>query len=74
MGVILVISHAQDEHALAVLGELKRLGADARLLDLSLFPQQLRLVMKYEQSTDPSIALRPSRLLKNARLSDEASS
>jgi glutathione synthase/RimK-type ligase-like ATP-grasp enzyme len=46
--VILVISSVNDAHASAVLGELRRLGAEARLLDLSLFPSQMQLTMQYD--------------------------
>lgn len=57
VGVILLVSHAVDEHATAVLAELGRLGADARILDLSQFPQQLRLVMGYERKGVRSFSL-----------------
>lgn len=46
--MILVISGAGDEHANVVLGELERLGASARLLDLAAFPQQLHLSLTYD--------------------------
>jgi glutathione synthase/RimK-type ligase-like ATP-grasp enzyme len=46
--LILVISHAADEHASAVLGELERLGAPALLLDLARFPQEVGLALTYD--------------------------
>ncbi len=48
--MILVISNHLDEHAQAVMVELSRRGAEARLLDLSRFPLQLGLSMNYESS------------------------
>jgi len=48
--MILVISSAADEHAAAVLGELRKQGAPVTLLDLSQFPQQMRLAMHYVDS------------------------
>ncbi len=41
--MILAISHAEDEHAAAVLGALRRLGAEAALVDLADFPARARL-------------------------------
>jgi hypothetical protein len=43
--VILVVSHARDAHARAVLAALRRRGALARLLDLSRFPRRLSLTL-----------------------------
>ena len=46
--MILVISHAEDEHAKAVLAELGKLGASATLLDLSDVPRRVRLAVCYD--------------------------
>lgn len=45
--MVLVISSQADEHASSVLRELAVLGAPSRLLDLSEFPQKVRLGMYY---------------------------
>jgi glutathione synthase/RimK-type ligase-like ATP-grasp enzyme len=45
--VILIISHPGDEHAQAVMDELKRRGTAAALLDLSDFPQKVQLAARY---------------------------
>lgn len=47
--MILVVSHAADEHASVVLRELAGMGADARLLDLSSFPRRTRLTIAHDQ-------------------------
>ena len=47
--MILVVSTPTDEHALAVLAELSKLGAQAQILDLSEFPQQFGLALRYHQ-------------------------
>jgi len=44
---ILIISAAPDVHAQAVGGALDSMGADHHLLDVSDFPQKLRLAMEY---------------------------
>lgn len=45
--MILVVSTASDEHAAAVLSELSKQRTPATLLDLSQFPQRMRLSMQY---------------------------
>lgn len=57
--MILAISEPADEHATAVLRQLERDGVDARLLDLSAFPQDLAVAMAYDR-TDGAEALRCS--------------
>lgn len=49
---VLVLATATDEHAAAVLGELGRRGHPAQLLDLSVFPQETALTMRYDSCTD----------------------
>ena len=56
--VVLVVSTAEDEHARVVLAELERLAADARLLNLSEFPEGASLVMRYGREPDAQYALR----------------
>lgn len=46
--MILVISNHLDEHAQSVMVELSRHGAPVQLLDLSRFPLQLGLTMRYD--------------------------
>jgi glutathione synthase/RimK-type ligase-like ATP-grasp enzyme len=46
--LILVLSNHRDEHAQAVMVELSRHGAPVQLLDLSRFPLQLGLTMRYD--------------------------
>ena len=55
--MILVISHAKDEHAQAVLAELGKLGASATLLDLSDVPQRVRLAVYYDGARSRSLRL-----------------
>ena len=55
--MILVVSSAADEHATAVMGYLMRAGANARLLDLSLFPVSMRLSMRYDAPGRHSFSL-----------------
>ena len=55
--VILIVSSPDDEHATAVLRRLDALGHESRLLDLSAFPTDLTVSMRYE-STDGADALR----------------
>ncbi len=50
--MILAISSRTDEHTVAVLAELGRLGAPAAVLDLSDFPQRLQLSMRYGRGLD----------------------
>ncbi len=45
---VLVVSHQRDEHAEAVVREIERLGGDVAVLDLSLFPAQAQLAMRYD--------------------------
>jgi glutathione synthase/RimK-type ligase-like ATP-grasp enzyme len=56
--MILVISTAGDEHARTVFRELERLGAAERLLDLSQFPQELRLSLAYDAAGGRDFRLR----------------
>jgi glutathione synthase/RimK-type ligase-like ATP-grasp enzyme len=46
--VILVVSHAADDHAVAVLGALERLGHPAVLLDTASFPVRSSLTQRFE--------------------------
>jgi glutathione synthase/RimK-type ligase-like ATP-grasp enzyme len=55
--VILAISSRTDEHTKVVIAELSRIGASAALLDLSEFPQAMRLAMRYDEG-DRSFQLR----------------
>lgn len=55
--MILIISHAKDEHSRAVLGELTKLGAEARLLDLSDAPQHVRLAVRFDGARARSFQL-----------------
>jgi hypothetical protein len=45
--MIIVLSSPRDEHAVVVLNELNKLGAQAQLLDLSEFPQKLSMELRY---------------------------
>jgi hypothetical protein len=45
--MILVVSHAGDDHARAVLAALRSRGAAAALLDLAHFPRRIRLAMSW---------------------------
>lgn len=55
--MILIISHAKDEHTHAVQAELHRIGAEAAMLDLSDFPQQMRLNARYDGADRPGFRL-----------------
>jgi glutathione synthase/RimK-type ligase-like ATP-grasp enzyme len=57
--VILVISTAKDEHAKAVLEELELIGARSHLLDLSAFPEQLSLILRYGPGGTRQFAFQP---------------
>src|SRR4051794_1138843 len=46
--VILVVSHAGDDHAVAVLSSLSRAGHAAALVDTSKFPQNACLTERFE--------------------------
>jgi glutathione synthase/RimK-type ligase-like ATP-grasp enzyme len=56
--MILIISAPEDEHAVAVLERLDELGVDAALFDLSLYPQQSHLTMRYDRPRGHSFKLR----------------
>jgi len=47
--MILILSTPRDEHAQTVYAELLNLGGQARVLDLSEFPQRLGLIIRYER-------------------------
>lgn len=49
---ILILATAADEHAVAVAGELERLGARAEIVDLSEFPQRATLSARYACCAD----------------------
>lgn len=49
---ILILATAADEHAVAVAGELERMGARAEVVDLSEFPQRARLSARYACCAD----------------------
>lgn len=55
--MILAISSSDDDHATAVLRRLDALGVEARLLDLSAFPTELTMSMRYDP-TDGDDAFR----------------
>jgi glutathione synthase/RimK-type ligase-like ATP-grasp enzyme len=46
--VIAIISRPEDVHAATVLERLRRLGACARIVDLSCFPRQMALAIRYD--------------------------
>lgn len=48
--MILVISHALDEHATAVIGQLKRMGHDPILFDTASFPAGMAINLAYESN------------------------
>ncbi len=56
--MILIISSERDEHAGAVGSELSRLGADHHLLDLAQFPENIRLILRYDGEALPAATLR----------------
>ena len=45
---VLVLAPPDDEHATAVAQEIDRLGGEAEIVDLSAFPQHVRLSMRYD--------------------------
>jgi hypothetical protein len=57
--MILVISHPHDDHASAVLDELRRQGASAFLFDLSNFPRHACLSLAYSAQVPAAFILRP---------------
>ena len=48
--MIVIISQEQDVHAQAVLGHLRRSGADAWLLDLAKYPMQSSVALRYSNN------------------------
>src|SRR6187551_3194190 len=56
--MILIVSSAADGHASVVRAELARLGAHARLIDLSEFPVRLNLALSYDESATAARQLR----------------
>lgn len=56
--MILVVSHADDDHAGAVLAELDRLAVPAVLFDVASFPQHAAVVLRYGDPTGASLRLR----------------
>jgi len=57
-GLILIISSERDEHAGAVANELTRLGVEQHLLDLSQFPENIGLILRYDGEAAPAALLR----------------
>ena len=55
--MILVVSTPADEHTQVVLRELSALGAETYLCDLSRFPRDMTLVMRYERAARPEFTL-----------------
>ena len=48
---VLIIAPQDDEHALAVDGEITRLGVRSEIIDSGHFPERARLTMRYECCT-----------------------
>jgi glutathione synthase/RimK-type ligase-like ATP-grasp enzyme len=63
--MIAIVSSGADEHATAVLGELKKLGADAVLLDLSQFPQNMHLALEYTGTAQRNYSLQVANTTLN---------
>lgn len=61
--MILIISSHKDDHAAAVRRELELQQRSAELLDLSEFPQRLRLNLRYQPQRDFSLTLADGRSL-----------
>ena len=57
-GSVLIVSSAHDEHAAAVAAELVRRGVEHHLLDLTQFPEEVGLVMRYANGESPIAELR----------------
>jgi len=55
--MILVISHADDDHTQVVLSHLEQMGGDVFLLDLSAFPVQTSLSLTYGSPGDRTFKL-----------------
>ena len=49
---VLILATRADEHAAAVLAEIGRRGHEAEILDLSAFPQDVTLAMRYDSCID----------------------
>lgn len=49
---VLILASRADEHAAAVLGEIDRRDHHAQVLDLSTFPQEVALTMRYDTCRD----------------------
>lgn len=56
--MILLLSHAADDHAEAVLSELTAAGVEAVVFDTGELPQRAALAMTYGPESGPSFALR----------------
>lgn len=54
--MILIVSHPEDYHTRVVMDELHRLGAEVKLLDLSLFPMKARITFAYPNASPPLFA------------------
>lgn len=70
--MILVVSSEKDEHATRVLAELRGLGEDAVLLDLSAFPQQTSLTLGYGSAGNSGAVAGWEALLANGHGSPKA--
>lgn len=55
--MILIVSTMTDEHAVAVRHELSKRGTPATVLDLSHFPQHMKLAMQYDVPNDRKLSL-----------------
>jgi glutathione synthase/RimK-type ligase-like ATP-grasp enzyme len=49
---VLIVATDADDHAQAVAGHIARLGGEAEIVDLSLFPRSARLAARYECCAD----------------------
>jgi glutathione synthase/RimK-type ligase-like ATP-grasp enzyme len=56
--LILIVSSERDEHAIVVARELADRGAEHRILDLAEFPENIRLILRYEGGASPVALLR----------------
>jgi len=56
--MILIISSERDSHSMAVLDGLARVGAKAKLLDLSSFPERMQLSLTYHVGNPPDHRIR----------------
>lgn len=57
-GSVLIVSSERDEHAGAVRAHLTGLGVDHHLLDLSRFPEDIGLILRYANGGSPVALLR----------------